>query len=351
MDTESVVIDRLEKRFDGEPVESETRLEGEPRPEPPENDSPVETAESEESPEPEAPREEQPEEPEVAEDAPEEDTSDEPEIASVYDLADGLGWDMEKISNLKIKTKVDGEEGEATLKDLLASYQIQGHLTKKSMALSDERKAWDEARQQEQRTIQEKAQKLEAGYAMASHMLNNEFAGIDWQQLQRDDPIEFNSKYIQWQQHHGRLQQLADAIAQNRETQMQAQRQAFEQHREAEKERIVATFPTWADEAEKSKEWGEILSHAKEYGFTEDQVNEVFDHRVIRLLRDAKEYAKLKKSAPQTAKKLKLAPKMVKPGSSSKAEKSKTEQLKSRLAKSGSVDDATELLMAKFFGG
>lgn len=346
---DEAVIDRLEKRFEGAsaPVESD---------ESPDNDSPTvdeseaveESAEPvEESAEPETAETES--EAEEASDAPEEDTSDEPEIASLYDLADGLGWEADKLYGLKVKTKIDGEEGEATLKDLLASYQIQGHLTKKSMALSDERKAWEEARTKEQQQFTEKSQKLEAAHMMASQLLNNEFANVNWQQLQRDDPIEFNSKYIQWQQHHARLQNLAEQIAQTREQQQQAQKETFEKLKAEEKERILTSFPEWTDESVKAKEWGEIVSHAKEYGFTEDQVNEVFDHRVIRMLRDAKEYAKLKKSEPQTKKKLKLAPKMVKPGTAKKADKSKSEQLRSRLAKTGSIDDATELLLEKFF--
>lgn len=345
---ELAVIDRLERRFDGEAVEPPARIEGEPR----ENDSPVtaeESPEPEKAPEPAEASESQPEE--VQTDVPEGDTSEESEIASVYDLAEGLGWEPDKLYGLKVKTKIDGEEGEATLKDLLASYQIQGHLTRKSMALSEERKAWEEARTQEQQLFGEKAQKLEAAHLMASTMLNNEFAGIDWDRLQRDDPIEFNSKYIQWQQHHARLQHLAESIAQNRQSQQEAQKVNFEKLKSEEKERILTSFPTWADEAEKAKEWGEILEHAKDYGFTAEQVNEVFDHRVIRLLRDAKEYAKLKKSDPQTKKKLKLAPRMVKPGNAQKADTTKTEQIRSRLAKTGSIDDATELLMHKFFGG
>jgi hypothetical protein len=340
---ELAVVDRLEKRFDGEAVEPAERLEGEPRG----DDSPV-TAEAPQ----EAPVETQEETPvEASQDAPEGDASTEAEIASLYDLAEGLGWETDKLYGLKVKTKVDGQEGEATLKDLLASYQIQAHLTNKSMSLSNERKAWEEARTKEQQTFAEKAQKLEAAHMMASQLINNEFAQVNWEQLQRDDPIEFNSKYIQWQQHHARLQHLAESIAHNREAQHQAQKEAFEKLRAEEKERVLTAFPTWSNEADRSKEWAEIIEHAREYGFTDEQVNEVFDHRVIRLLRDAKEYAKLRKSEPETRNKLRLAPKMVKPGNAQKAEVSKTEAIRNKLAKSGSIDDATELLLNKFFGG
>lgn len=333
---EQAVVDAIERKLAGEKSEPE-RLSDEPVVKPPE-EQPVEAEQTQEV-EAEA---------EASEDAAEDDTSDEPEVASLYDLAEGLGWEPERLMNLKVKAKIDGEEQEVTLQDALASYQIQGHLTRKSMALSDERKAWEKQVAEQQKAAQEKAAKLEAGYAMAANLLNAEFANVDWQRLQQDDPIEFNSKYIQWQQHNARLSQLADAIAQHRQEQTEAQKQHLEKLRADEQKRIVEAIPSWSDKAAKEREWGEIVETAKEYGFTEDNVNEVFDHRVIKLLRDAKEYQKLQKAKPQLEKKLKLAPKMVKPGTAKKADKGRIEQLASKAAKTGAVDDVAELLMNKF---
>lgn len=336
VENEQAVVDAIERKFAGEASEPE-RLSDEPvvkPPEEPENEPPVAEEESQEAP--------------ASEDVPEEDTSDEPEVASLYDLADGLGWEPDRLMNLKVKAKIDGEEQEVTLQDALASYQIQGHLTRKSMALSDERKAWEKQVAEQQKAAHDKAAKLEAGYAMAANLLNAEFANVDWQRLQQDDPIEFNSKYIQWQQHNARLSQLADAIAHHRNEQTEAQKQHLEKLRSEEQKRIVEAIPSWADKSTKEREWNEIVSTAQEYGFTEDNVNEVFDHRVIRLLRDAKEYRKLQKSKPQLEKKLKLAPKMVKPGNAKKADVAKTEQLVSRAKKTGAVDDIAELLLSKF---
>jgi len=329
--TEEAIVEALTKKYD-----------------PPEEETP-EVAEAAPEEEPTEETTEQPADEPTDAESPEEDTSEqEAEIASLTELAEGLGWEPEKLFNLKAKIKIDGEEGEATLKDMLASYQTQGHITRKSMALSDERKAWEQEREAKQQELQEKSSKLEAAHAMATQMLNSEFSNVDWQRLQQDDPIEFNSKYIQWQQHHGRLSQLADAIAQNRQEQMQSQQQAFEKLKAEEQERISQAFPSWNDPAVKEREWKEIVDHAREYGFTEDQVSEVFDHRVIRLLRDAKEYAKLQKGKPQMQKKLKVAPKMVKPGNAKKADTGRIEQLTNRAMKTGNVDDVAALLMDKF---
>jgi hypothetical protein len=335
---EQAVVDAIERKLAGEQSEPE-RLSDEPVVKPPE-----------EEPENDTPpvAEEEPQDAPEGEDAAEEDTSDEPEVASLYDLAEGLGWEPDRLMSLKVKAKIDGEEQEVTLQEALASYQIQGHLTRKSMALSDERKAWEEARAKEEKAAQEKASKLEAGYAMAANLLNAEFANVDWQRLQQDDPIEFNSKYIQWQQHNARLAQLAEAIAHHRQEQTEAQQKHLEKLRSDEQKRVTEAIPSWSDPTTKEREWREIVDTAKEYGFTEDNVNEVFDHRVIRLLRDAKEYAKLQKAKPQLEKKLKLAPKMVKPGNAKKADTNRTEQLMSRAKKTGSVDDVAELLMSKF---
>lgn len=334
---EEAIIESLAGKFGGsEPPEEEGQAERPVEATKPANAEPAEEQDS------------SAEEPAAAEGSEEDVSEEEAEIASLTELAEGLGWEPEKLFELKAKVKIDGEEGEATLKDLLASYQIQGHLTRKSMALSDERKAWEETRTKAQQEYQEKASKLEAAHAMATQLLNSEFANVDWQRLQQDDPIEFNSKYIQWQQHHGRLSALAEAIAQNRQEQMSAHQQAFEKLKTEEQERISQAFPSWNDSAVKEREWKEIVDHAREYGFTEQQVNEVFDHRVIRLLRDAKEYAKLQKGKPQMQKKLKVAPKMVKPGNAKKADKGRAEQIASRAMKTGNIDDIAELLMEKF---
>src|SRR5690606_33840425 len=108
--------------------------------------------------EPEGEPEVQPEgdEPEgdAGEDAPADDAHEdgdegqsEQPLTTLKDIAEKLGVEESKLFDLKLPTKIDGVEGEATLAQLVKSFQLEGHLNRELMKVADQRKEVEKAKE------------------------------------------------------------------------------------------------------------------------------------------------------------------------------------------------------------
>ena len=171
--------------------------------EPPKEEEPVHAAEETEEPTPEP--EEEPQEETQAEDTEEserdEEETDEGEKPdedrrwmphSLDELAEALETEPDQVAlSLKVKTKIDGETGEATLSDLLKSYQLEGTLNKRLEAVANERKELEAARQNEIQALQAKYQEANNMVSAAEQMVFAEYQSIDWTDLKENDPTEY----------------------------------------------------------------------------------------------------------------------------------------------------------------
>lgn len=234
--------------------------------------------------------------------------------STLSELAEALGIDPEKLYDIKAKTKVDGEEGEATLAQLLKSYQLEGHLTRKSMELSDQRKAFEQEAQKAKDEATHRIQYLQDAIGITHNLLNERFGGINWEQLKLENPTEYNAKYIELQQHQQSLHNAFNALNTERQKeQLLAQQQLAERVKE-ENKKLVNKIPEWADEAIAKKEQGQIRDYLKESGFSPEEIGQIVDHRHVVILREALKARQLQKSKPEVMKKVVQAPKLVKPG-------------------------------------
>lgn len=274
---------------------------------------PEETA-AESAPETEAEQETETEQDSDAE-APEADAEEAPSLPThLTELAESLGVEPEKLYDLKLKTKIDGQEGEATLAQLLKSYQLEGHLNRKNMEIAEQRKALENETQKILAQHQQRATQLEESLAVTAQILNERFQGIDWNQLKATDPVEFNTKYIEYQQYQGYLQNAFNAVQAEKQQQAALQQQQFHAALKEEHQKLLNVIPEWSDNAIAKREKAEIGDYLKSYGFTDEEVGQVYDHRLVQILRDAKRGRAVQESKPEIVKKVTQAPKLAKPG-------------------------------------
>lgn len=361
MDTESATPEGAEtsaRTDDSAPTQSiHERLKAHLAPEPEQKPQPVASGqEPPAKPTPpvkaEAPQEEAEPEVEATEEAEEAET--EPlNLSNIAELAEATGLELDKIMDLDIPTKIDGKEGKTRLRDLIKSYQLEGHLNQKLMAHADEKKAFETERQTFQQQTQHKTQQMDAALQVATRLLDAEFANVNWQELQASDRLEFNQKVVEYQQRQQALKYLADQIGQERkqsEAQAAAQRQAYL----ADQMKLMESkLPEWADAKTRVKEIAEMATDLNAaYGVTEEELRSVADHRQILIARDAWKWQQLQKAKPAIVNKVKTAPRLLKPGTT----QSRTEQgnlaakaERAKLQKTGSVRDATPLLKRLIF--
>lgn len=171
----------------------------------------------------------------------------------------------------------------------------------------------------------------------------------DWAHLaQTLQPQQFNLARVQWEE-----KQQQSATAQQAYRTLQAEIQAEkdaekEQERSNALERLYETFPEWRDPTVAKQAAQEITESAKHYGFSDEEVSEFVDDRVVRLLRDAKRLREIEANTAQMEKRVFKPGETLRPGSKTTA-KQKSErtakQKLDRLRKTDSDDSFADWLI------
>ena len=106
------------------------------------------------------------------------------------------------------------------------------------------------------------------------------------------------------------------------------------------RDELTEAFPDWDN-----GKYQELMKFGVEVGYTPQEVAEIIDPRVFKLLDVAKKYDALQKAKPEVEKKLVKVPKVVKPGTTDKNEKAdRAEEKWKRLNKEKSVEAAASII-------
>jgi len=256
--------------------------------------------------------------------------------------------------NTTYAVKVDGEEIEVSLDELVKGYSRQSDYTRKTQELSQQRKEMEALQQQYQNEvmqIQSERQQYIDGLQNAlesSLSVLDQFVGIDWEHLRQTDPIGFVTKkeeYRDAQEKVQRTQQQQQAARQRQEYQLATARQEAMKN---ERAKLIEALPEWSDPEKQASLASNLKSYASTQGFSEEEINSLIDHRSLLVLRKAMLYDKAS-SSDIAKKKIKGKPKVVKSGSG-KGRKSIDSEKRSasmkRLKQSGRPEDAANLLEA-----
>lgn len=295
----------------------EALLGGEPTEQP---DKPEATQQQEQKPAVEEPADDAQDEAE----GPQLELSD---VAKVLGLDESL-LDVDEDGSLKIKTKIDGKEGAAKLQDFIKSYQLQGHIDAKVRQVAEQEKAHVERVQQIEQFAQGKLQELESLSQAAVQMLNAEAQQVDWDRMVMEDPVGYTAKRHEFE----RKQQQTNAFLQNVNKQRQEISQAMQwrqaQEFQAEAQRLTTLVPEWADTKARETEGAEMRAWLKTKGASEQTINQLRDAGLVAALRAG---MLAEKQAPKVAaveKKVRLAPKLVRPGQGTDANQRKDESVR-----------------------
>lgn len=274
-------------------------------------------------------------------------------------LASALGLDDDKLEydadgNVVFNAVIDGKSHKVPMSELVKSYQLQGHVNNKSMALESERKEFHSTRDQAYQALSVRLDGLDKLTQAAEKSLLAEFQGIDWNALRVADPGEWAALQQYYQQRNAELQQIKTLAGQERErhsTELSQEQQAqYQQFMQAEVAKMVADNPTWTDQAVMAKDFADVGNFIRStYGFTDEEIANSMDARVMRLIQDARAYHTGKKAVAE--KKIPdNVPKYTKPGTSGdRPSLQKARQIKAQKESikrsGGSVDSIAAALM------
>ena len=285
------------------------------------------------------------EEPDEALEAVEEDVSEELEEEISED-------EVEEYEEQEYFTvKINGEDKDVTLDELAAGYSRQSDYTKKTTDLAGQRKQFE---QQQEALLQER-NALQQGLQQLNQQLSSETQNQPnkeyWDNLYDSDPLEYVRQKDQFRDKEAELAKVQ--AAQNELAQRQAfdQQEAMKKHIAEEQVKLTKAIPEWKDEKVAETDKRNIVTFAKRYGFSEQELNNATDHRAILMLRKAMLYDELDAKKPLIKKKVRKAPKMTKSGkkitTNKDLKKGKVDKAFNKLKSSGSMDSAVDYLLQK----
>jgi len=240
----------------------------------------------------------------------------------------------------RLKLKYKGEEIEKDEEEVVSLAQQGFDYTQKSQALAKEREEMSQKIQAEVAARQkEYEQRLEVQKRALEKMAGLE--DVDLNKLSQEDPVRAQQEFfkrVAFNQQIAQIEAEQQKIVQQR---VQEQQAAIRKQAEASVEALQTKIPGWGNDL-----YGKVLKAAvKDYGFQQQEVNAITDHRAIEVLHDAMQWRLLKAAKPQTVdKRVTTVPKVTKPGTTEKADPKAT-KLKDgfeRLSKSGHRNDAVD---------
>ena len=248
--------------------------------------------------------------------------------------------------------KVDGEELEVSLEELVQGYSRHSDYTRKTQELASQRDNMAQMQQQWASEISqaqaERQQYMEAiGQFVQQSMVGLEqYASVDWESLREEDPIAFVTKKEEFRDAQERVRQAQAQQGVEAEKQKQEFAKIKQMALQEEHKKLVAAVPEWNEPEKRGELAKELSSYALSQGFKQEELQELIDHRSLIVLMKAQKYDALQKSDVK-AKKIKNKPKVIRSGkgTNKKADTAKAKRIASmkRLKESGHVDDSVAL--------
>jgi len=293
--------------------------------------------------------EEQPEEDSSDEEQPSTDSSDvgqdDAELAddSVVDEQDEELEDEQLDSDTQAFTvTVDGKPEEVPLDELIAGYHRYATYTKKSQELAQERQGFGA----EQQALRQMHQQYSGVLSQLEQQMQaaNKPPNMDWDALERENPVQFlKLKYLE-QQRAGEIQAVQVERARMQQLLAGENQQKLQQRLAVEQGLVLEKIPEWADGDLQADEQRKLVEFGKAVGYSDNELNTLYDHRALVVLRDAMRYNELTNGHRITEAKSKIG--SAKGGNKTITSHTRSRKQKAQRAKlkaTGKVDDAAAI--------
>ena len=234
---------------------------------------------------------------------------------------------------------IDGTNYEVTQDELIQGYQRNADYTRKTQELAAEKAQSSDFVERSKKDVEAKLARLDQLNQAAQAQLQQEYAQVDFEKLYDEDPVEAARLEHKMRKKNEQLQQV------QQQTQ-QLQMEEFNKYLEEQQKQLSIKLPE-LNHPEKGTQFKKLMrDYLSSQGFNAQEIDSVYDHRYVMLVRDAMAYRNLQKAKPQIKKKAVNAPIVVKSGVSKskgqQAAEAKRQQL-SRLKKTGKVADAARI--------
>ena len=240
--------------------------------------------------------------------------------------------------------KIDGSNEEVTLEELKQGYSGQKYVQKGMQEAAAQRKQAEEvysALLSERQQISQLYNQLTSGDFVAPPVppSREDFTADPLGYM--DSKLAFDEAKVEYD---NQMQHLHSISQQNTE----AEQKAKQVYLQREMEELTKIIPELGN-PDKAKQFQEklIVGGKAHYGYTSQEIEQVMDHRAIQVLHDAMKYQDIIAGKAKAVAKTKKAKPALKAGAKKVPEGSvkARERQKAKLRKSGSINDAIDLML------
>ena len=277
-----------------------------------------------------------------------EDTESEDEESETEDEVEEEESDEEQPIQ-SVKLKVNGEEIEKPLDEIVALAQQGLDYTKKTQEVAEQRKAVETMQEQLKAQEQQFMEQQQLNSLLIEDVAKitsldqqlSQYANVDWQKLTDSDFVEAQKHYMAYNQLQQERNNLVSQFEAKRQEALTKHQSALAERIKQGKEVLAKEIPNWSPETTQ-----EVVTTGKEYGFTDDELNAIVDPRHVKVLYDAMQWRKLKSKNPVVKKKVASAKPVVKPGTKDPktSVNSNAKKIREQLRRSGSSELASKLI-------
>lgn len=248
-----------------------------------------------------------------------------------------------------VKLKVNGEEIEKPIDEVVALAQQGLDYTKKTQEVAEQRKAVETMQEQLKAQEQQFMEQQQLNSLLIEDVAKitsldqqlSQYANVDWQKLTDSDFVEAQKHYMAYNQLQQDRNNLVSQFEAKRQEALTKHQSALAERIKKGKEVLSKEIPNWSPETTQ-----EVVTTGKEYGFTDDELNAIVDPRHVKVLYDAMQWRKLKSKNPVVKKKVASAKPVVKPGTKDPktSVNSNAKKIREQLRRSGSSELASKLI-------
>ena len=247
-----------------------------------------------------------------------------------------------------LKLKVNGEEVEKPLDEVVALAQQGLDYTQKTQQVAEQRKELEDYAKGIQAQEAIFRQEVELQNVLINEVaqitsLDQKLAAyqnVNWQQLSDNDFVEAQKLFFTYNQLQQDRNQLVSQFEAKKQEVAQKQTQLLSEKIAKGKEILAKEIPNWSPETNQA-----LLSTGKDYGFSDAELNSIVDPRHVKVLHDAMQWRKLQKNST-VKNKISNAKPVVKPGAkdSKNEANSNHRNLRESLRRTGKSDAAQKLI-------
>ena len=239
----------------------------------------------------------------------------------------------------------DGQEVEVSASELNNYLLRQQDYTRKTQALSEERKQIDEQKSN-LGAIHQLSEQLKSEYDALRAVDNEEISAEYWNQLKAENPVqylvernEFSERRLEREQAERRVQELQGQLH---------QQQQFEQQSRLEKEsqKLNELIPEWQDNETANREREALKMYGQTQGYSDQELGSITDSRAVSILRKSMLYDALVSKRGEIKQRVDKTPassQAVRAVNAPVRKRSNLQRQQAQLKKTGKLKDATNV--------